>query len=327
MDIFDVFGLEIPSSPRQGSGYSAPVITSPSGYVGTDTTPAITWEPVGAPTYTVRILDADANVVYENLTATSPDTVSPALDQFAGPFTVQVSANPGGAVATSEFYYYNTKLLNIINWNALWPLAETSGTNAADIAGGGYDGTSTNVTWNNSTFLDGTPAPLFVPASASRIATYNATLAAAINKQEGTFACWVQMRNAGVWSDGIARWLYDLRSDGNNRIGANKSTAANTLQYRHFGSSTFRQPNVTVSTTDWFHLAFTFDGAATIAYVNGVAVATQAAPGVFAGAVLNTSMVIGALTTAGDSPHDGSIRYLGFGEYATAAQILDMATV
>lgn len=199
---------------------------------------------------------------------------------------------------------------------ALWPLSETSGSVAADASGNGYNGTYSAVTLNNATFGDGTPAPLFVPASSSHVATHSAGLVAALNVQEGTMACWLRMSAAGVWADGQSRFVYDIFADTSNRIRINKNSPANQLFIAHQAGGATRAPAIaTISVTRWFHAAITWStaGAAVYGYLDGVQSANAGAPGTFAGAINNTSMAIGSFITgsAATLRWDGNIKYMG----------------
>lgn len=215
---------------------------------------------------------------------------------------------------------------------ALWPLSETSGTSAADATGNGYTGTYSNVTLNNATFGDGTAAPLFVPASSSHVATYSAGLNTAVNKQEGTLACWLKVSAAGVWEDGQSRWVYEPFVDASNRIRINKNTPANTMTYEHRGGGTPRALNTAYSPvpTGWFHVALTWSTTVSLvqAYYQGAPFGTiVGAPGTYAGTVSNVSMAIGTFLTSSAAANrwDGYIKYMALWSRAlTPAEVASL---
>jgi hypothetical protein len=212
---------------------------------------------------------------------------------------------------------------------ALWPLSETSGTSAADATGNGYTGTYSNVTLNSTTFPDGTAAGLWVPASSSVVTTYSAGLATAINKQEGTFACWMRVRAASVWTDSTLRWIYEGYADTSNRLDMWKPVASNSLSFQHIAGGTARGYTTTVSATAWFHIALTWSttGSAVRCYLNGANVGGNlGAPGTFAGAVSSFSMELGRFAAIGAASWDGNMKYMGIWNRAlTPAEVATLA--
>jgi hypothetical protein len=210
---------------------------------------------------------------------------------------------------------------------ALWPLSETTGTSAAD-ATGNYNGTYSNVTLNNATFPDGSPAGLWVPASSSHVATYSEGLAGAINRAEGTLAVWCKMRDATVWADGQNRYPYAMRVDNNNQMQMRKRS--NLLDGFHQGGGTLRNPITGAQTTTaWFLYTFTWSTAAaeTIVYVNTTPTSVSGALGTLVGDFINTSFAIGTFLTTSTSAFvwDGYLKYFGLWTRAlTPAEIANL---
>lgn len=217
------------------------------------------------------------------------------------------------ALAAGMLIPYEAKILRT-GPVALWSMSETGGTTAVDATGNGYSAPYSNVTLNATTFPDGTPAGLWVPASNSRVQTYSAGLNAAVNKQEGSMACWLKVRAASLWTDSTLRWVYEMFVDTNNRIRINRPTGANALTFEHRGAGTIRAYNAVLSPATWFHVALTWSsaGSAVRAYVNGVDVSGNlGAPGTYTGAPANTSMEIGNFVAVGANAWDGYIKYMG----------------
>lgn len=212
----------------------------------------------------------------------------------ATPYTDQV-------LATSPFAY--------------WPLSETSGTQAADVAGG-FHGTYNNVTLNAATFPDGTPAPLF-DASNERVALPAVSLDTPFDPLSGSMACWLRVRVAGVWSDGVLRAGLSVGADANNRIFVNKSDSffsPNIVQLNYRAGGTVETKNISAyQPTTWFHLALTWDktGDTVRFYLNG----TENTPasttlGTWAGTLATTFTAIGNISSAGGANFwDGYIKH------------------
>lgn len=199
----------------------------------------------------------------------------------------------------------------------IWPLSESSGTNAADISGNGFNGTyNANVTLNAITFPDGSPAPLF-DATTDLVALPSASLDAPFDGAAGTLAIWLKVRAAGVWTDGVSRIGLSFGADANNRIYFNKPTVNNRFDMFYAAGGTIEQSaNTSFSPTRWIHALVTWDKAADEVkfYLDGAQVgATFTGLGVFAGALANGFTAIGNFTQSG-----GAFFWDGYAKYAAA---------
>lgn len=150
----------------------APTITAPIGIIS-DTTPDIEFTlPDGATNATVRVYDGSMTLVFEDTEATSPVTVSPALDPTDGPFTVQVFANPNGAIASETFDYTPVSYLQGLGALLIFDgtLTEDETPKIANLGsvGSAIDGTPTAITVNeNGMVFNGDTSKIVVPQHAS----------------------------------------------------------------------------------------------------------------------------------------------------------------
>lgn len=212
---------------------------------------------------------------------------------------------------------------------ALWPLSETTGTNAADATGNGYTGTYSNVTLASTTFPDGTAAGLWVAGSNGHVTTYSAGLAGVFNGQEGAIACWIRVRAASVWTDVAARYVYDIYRDTTDRIRILKNSTSNRVFIGHRGGGTARETDyVTSGPTQWVHIANVWSntGGYVRHYVNGVLIGDLAAPGTFATPIADVSMAIGTQRTNAHAPWDGYIKYMAlWNRPLTPAEVATLA--
>lgn len=189
---------------------------------------------------------------------------------------------------------------------AYWQMTETSGTNAADSSGNGYNGTYRN-TPTLAAIAGAGPtmgrAPLFGGTSNNDI--YSAGFAGAFNKAELTVSLWI--RNNGSWTTG--QRFVSIRTDANNRILIYVS-GTNTIQlfYRAGGASPVSQDMASLPNNTWMHIALTVSIANNQfkAYLNGTQVgSTQAVSGVWAGALGSTNCALGAEDNSGSSGFAG----------------------
>lgn len=152
------------------------------------------------------------------------------------------------------------------------PLNELTGVVAADASGNGRTGSYSGVTLNSA---DG-PGPSMGRAGRwdgvnDVVALNGGSWAAAFNANLGSWGLWLRVFNSGVWTDGSSRDSY-IGVDVNNFILLRKSATNNTFTFwfRTGGGSSLNL-NTTLSTTEWFHVCFTWDKANNRcrAYING----------------------------------------------------------
>jgi hypothetical protein len=210
-----------------------------------------------------------------------------------------------------------------------WRLNETSGTNAADSSGNGYDGTHTGDTINNDTGPDGQPCPTF--DGINDIVDLNAPggVSAAFDGTTGTALIWLKVSAAGVWTDGAFRDAFSIRVNGNNQIWMRKNDTNNTLEWYYEAANT--KETVTkgsVTSTGWICMAITWDSGAdeVKAYYNGTQEgATQTGLGVWVG--VPGLIYISSLADAAVY-WDGSLALAAIWDSVLSdATILDLATV
>ena len=209
-----------------------------------------------------------------------------------------------------QFVQYHQRVLNT-NPIAYWPLNEQNGTVAYGWAvrpTGTQNGTHAGVTLGQPGIGDGNTVPYYDGANDyTNILT--ATFSSAFNGATGAVAMWLKMANAGVWTDGVARYAMRLSIDANNYIILIKSSANNILTLTYTAGGVIETATIGSSTTDWFHLAMTWSKPAEEVryYYNGVWQETDITLGVWAGAF--AVAVIGAANTTPAFPWQGYIAH------------------
>jgi hypothetical protein len=211
---------------------------------------------------------------------------------------------------------------------AYLPLWAPSGSVAADQSGHGYNGAHTAVTLGQPGIGDGRTAA-FYDGSTSFTNWYSAGLAGAFTGPAGTLSAWAKVSAAGVWTDGVLRFVAILGADANNYVRLLKNTTSNSFVASYTAGATLKQVAFTASPTVFFHVAITWDKAADQVkiYYNGVQQgATATALGVWAGSLAATTSVIGAASTAPLTVWNGSIAHVVLWSTAlSAAQITQLA--
>lgn len=227
-----------------------------------------------------------------------------------------------------------TKKVLAFNPIAHWPLAELGGATAYDASPNGRNGTYTAVTLGYPGIGDGRTAPLFVPASNSKVNVYSAGLASAFNTAEGTYAIWFKVSAASTWTDGTQRTMAIFLADSNNQVRINKSSSNNVVSWLYrAGSVSSGLDQSGNAQLGWTHAAITWSKSADQVkfYLNGAQQGTtQTGLGTWAGAVSSTFATIGAGdNTAGPSSKwDGTLAHMAlWNTPLTAAQIGSLATL
>jgi len=197
--------------------------------------------------------------------------------------------------ALDKFGSYPSIVLGL-NPIAYWPLNDLSGATAVELVAGN-NGTYTGVSLAQSQppFV----APLFDGAN-DYCNIYSAGLVSAFNGQAGSLALWCKVSGAGVWADGASRYMATIYVDADNSLLIKKASAAGTLQILYKAGATTKTFTLgSLSTTGWFHYAFTWSLATNqaIAYYNGVAASPQTSLGTWAGNPAANQTLIGAYIT------------------------------
>lgn len=209
--------------------------------------------------------------------------------------TSRVVLFPGGNA-------YLRKLQSIFGRSSfveLWPQNEQSGTVSRGIVNG-YNGAYGGLTLGQpgAPGFDGTSV---LSTTTSEINIYSAGLLAALNMKEGEFHILVNLP-ASYWSDGVARYALTLQADVNNNARIYKA-AGNNLTWRYTAGGTAKEVNVSgaafqPSSWFWLGMAWSFAGGFMKPMMNGAQVLpTVTGVGEFAGALISTATLLGALTT------------------------------
>ncbi len=208
---------------------------------------------------------------------------------------------------------------------ALWPQNEASGTVSREIVNG-YDGAYTGGTLGVPGIGDGNTA-YELDGTTDFNNIHSAPLAAAFNPSEGTLLTWAKASGAGMWTDGVARYIARLAADANNDLNIIRTTTNNQLQISYKAGGV--QDAVASTTLNgsllYFCVALTWSVVAdsVMTYINGAQVgATQTVLGTWVGALSNTRCAIGAVGPAATNVWSGSIGpVLLLNRAATAAEI------
>jgi hypothetical protein len=231
---------------------------------------------------------------------------------------------------------YSTKILNTSPANLIgyWPLWEVDGTNADNLEGtAARDGTYTGVSLNDTLFSNGDPVGLWDGSNdyLDIYSTGGTGLADVFDGAEGTVAVWFKVSGAGVWTDGVARYITRLRVDANNFVDLIKWSSNNTLVMRRNAGGTTDQVLPTESGTDWIHLALTWSEAGNVlrAYVAGAqSGADQGTLGTWVGDLAITTTTIGAAITTPTNVFDGWLAHYALWDTPlSAAQIANLAII
>jgi hypothetical protein len=212
---------------------------------------------------------------------------------------------------------YQRKILNLFGASmiAYWPLWEPSGSIANDISGNARNGSYTGVTLGQPGIGDGHTCPLF-DGAADLVNVYSAGLAGAFSGAAGSLMAWGKVSGAGVWTDGVARYLVRFAVDANNYISLEKRTVNNTLRALYSAGGAAKGGSPAFSGLTWFHFAITWDKNAgadgeVLVFLNGAqSGVTQTTLGVWNGALAATTTVIGALNTTPSSVWSGLLAHV-----------------
>lgn len=221
-------------------------------------------------------------------------------------------------------YDYTAKIAGLSPLSYL-PLGDATGTTATDASGNGRTGTYSNVTLGATGIGDGRTSATFVPASTPHIAWHSVSLANAFSGAAGTLMIWSKVSAAGVWADGVARYMAQIFADGSNQIYIRKNAGASSMQFVYVAGGTTEAVIATYSGTGWTHFAVTWDKAAEQmkAFTNGAQTGTtQGTLGTWAGTPVALNTVIGAISTAGTNAWDGTLGHAAvFASALTPTQI------
>ncbi len=236
----------------------------------------------------------------------------------------------GIAVDGSQEAAYVAKVL-ALNPIAYWVLGEHSPlTTAICQIDKNQNGTHSGVTLGNSGIGDGQVCPFYDPAGPGRTDLQTAAFVANFDGQVGTLSFWGKVSAAGVWTDGTQRLVFIVYVDGNNFLQVNRTPVNGDLEYVYTANGTTERVTLNgLSTTDWMHLAMTWDLGAGVngefkAFYNGAqAGATQTGLGTWAGAPVAVFVGVGALV---NFPWSGYAAHVALWDSAlTPGQVASLA--
>lgn len=208
-------------------------------------------------------------------------------------------------------YYQKIKQLFGSSIIAHWPMWEGSGSVAYDISGNGRNGAPTGIDWGYPGIGDGHTCPYFDGAN-DYVNVHSASLLAAFNGEEGTLLIPSKVYNAGVWTDGLNRYINNFYVDGNNYIQIYKP-AANDLHWRYKAGGVLCEVTLATTPTTYMFPGLTWSKTNNRmrAFFNKSQIGVdQVGLGVWAGILDATHTVIGDSSTGHTAPWYG---YIGHG--------------
>ena len=215
---------------------------------------------------------------------------------------------------------------------AYWPLCEAAGTTARCLTNTAMNGTynSDVSTWPPGSGIgDGNSAPVF-DGTNDLVNIWTATFAAAFDGQEGSVMTWQRVANAGIWTDGINRWIINLRRAATDEAGVYKPGANNRIDWYYTANGVTEAHNNVTTTTDWFQQVMTWSVAADEVryYQFGAWLATDTVLGAFVGPIANGAVVIGSRFVPVNLPWSGGIAHVAYwNNPLPASTIADLAVV
>ncbi len=154
-------------------------------------------------------------------------------------------------------------------------------------------------------------------------------IASDFDGEEGTFAAWLKVYNASVWTDANYRQIIRFRVDANNEVNMAKGAASNKLAIQYNAGGTNKTATPDCSATTWTHFALTWSKAAdqVKVYIDGSqSGATITGLGAWAGTP--TTTIIGAANATPTSVWNGYLAHAAvWTTPLSAAEILALATV
>lgn len=245
--------------------------------------------------------------LYIGIDATSKSVPLKAVDNGDGSYALKVSIPPGVVVT------YPQKVQTLAPL-AYWSFGDSGGTTALDSSGNNYPAaykaSGEPLLAQTGWSTDGRTSALF-DGSNDYCNVYGASLAAAFNPAEFSFSGWLRVPIAGTWIDATARRFLYWQADTSNRLIFQKSTVNNQLDITYQAGGVARTVNVSINTTNWFHVLVTVSKSADLlkVYINGIENPTFSnLLGTWAGTLASTVTCLGATNTSGGSPWKGNMQ-------------------
>jgi hypothetical protein len=234
------------------------------------------------------------------------------------------------AVVNGSPYYQ--RVLNTYRSNLIvyWPLWDTNGSIAIDVASGRCNGAYTAVTLGQFGVGDGRTTAQFNGAT-SYVNAYSTGLAGAFNGADGTLSAWARVVNVGVWTDGAARFIANIAAHiTDNRVVIAKVNP-NTMRFRYTAGGTAILYDTPYAGTGWTHYAITWSKVANAVhcYINGIDL-SGALPGlgVWAGVLNATMTYVGATDSVPTNVWSGQLAHVALWNTALpVSSIMNLARV
>jgi hypothetical protein len=225
---------------------------------------------------------------------------------------------------------YKNKVLNTSGLIAYLPLDDTSGTVAVD-AKNGYHGTYTNSpTLNAAGIGDCANKAVSFNGTSQYVQLSQASIDLVLNRNEGTMMGLAKAASAGVWTDGIFRYVFQIGADDANRFVLLKANGNNLFRCYMARNGAVRSIDATISETAYFNFTMTWSTAANqlIFYVKGIQVgAPSTVTGSVVGSLASGHTRIAAHFTTSNS-WSGNLSHLQlYNRALTAAEILYLSKV
>jgi len=148
---------------------------------------------------------------------------------------------------------------------------------------------------------------------------------------EGTLLAWAKVANAGVWTDGVARFIVQMFVDVQNYVRLYKPTINNLLLVDYEAGDVYEQGGGAFTGTDWFCLGASWSKSGDVIsyYKDGAAFGgADTVLGTWVGDIAATYAVIGAAVTTPTAVWSGDIGPVALWNQAlTADQIAYLSTV
>lgn len=201
--------------------------------------------------------------------------------------------------AAAEEYYRKVLGYGPIAYWPIWdPLADPVAEELVNSPA--QDGAHTAVTLGQPGIGDGRTSGWYNgPIATSITNVWSAPFQAAFDGSEVTVIIWARVNDIGVWTDGIARRLFNLRVDGNNRMYVSTTVGGNALFWAYIAGGVARTVALGgLAELNWMCAGITCTASVGTgemrAYYNGIQTGlTQVALGAWAGLLDPIRTVIG----------------------------------
>lgn len=212
----------------------------------------------------------------------------------------------------SKPYNYLQKVLKTFAGHIVgfWPMSETTGIIANDISGNGCNGSYVDAVTLDQIGVNESPSVDFL--GSGKLDIYSTALKNRINLTEGYISLCVKVLTASDWSIDSSS-LFELYTDGNNKILARVNGGASVIQFFYVAGGTSRDFYIPIPVSTRFsNIGLRWSKSNDIAdvFINGIkqtVVGTNTGLGVWSGLLSSYATLMGA-------PNSG-IRFKGLASY------------